>query len=413
MRFLLLLVIPFINSCTQQGAGATKKNRTVSPVGTTTGGDTTGGTTGGSSGTVTGVSMRYAYPAWPTDENAHFYYVPSFSDLKNKETSLELAAETKPSDDTMPVMPLKYSSTTSGKNFCFSNEEWVNESTGSRNFPICVKAASSVVSHIKSIQNSNSGLHPVFINAVQFNFKNAPESAGGNYSEVFFDTAYVEKATFSFNETTGLPVISNKTRYNYGTGQCNIEDQDAVGFEVADQASHRFFLSGIASFERARKKVFGEGTLEDRVYEATECTSGSGEFLCNLIADRVNVWHALFVPLLYKNNSTGALRLSHRQFPNQVVSGGRLSGTKGSAISSFGYYAEAATSSPTALANSITTPVMGKFDRDGNLIPNWEQSFITGFCLKGRRKEKLGWTSLVKAMYFELKSPRINKITTR
>ncbi|MEZ4816009.1 MAG: hypothetical protein R3A80_12550 [Bdellovibrionota bacterium] len=408
MRLHLLLLISFVISCTQSGGGLKKSSTglsSVPPSGSTTGSD------GGSSSTGTGtnisaVSMRYRSPSWPSDENASFYFIPGFADLSLKEYSRDLAASTTTSSTSAPMVPIKYVDTTNGRNFCFSNEEWKSDS-GSRLYPSCIKAESSVVSHIKSVQNSNSGLHSVFISALQFNFKNAPEANGGNYSEVFFESAYIEKSKISFNSTTGNPVVVEKNGYNYGSGDCNIDDQDAVGFEVTDQSTNRFLLSGISSFERGKKKIFGEGTSENRTYEATECvdpSTGQG-FLCNLIADKVSVWHSLLVPVIYKNITTNALRLGHRQFPSQVVSSGRLTGAKSAAVNSFGYYA---TSS--SIGNVVTTPAFGAYDKDGNEIPDWQQSFITKFCIKGKRKEKTGWTPLIKAMHFELKSPRI-KIT--
>ncbi len=353
--------------------------------------------------------MRYNYPAWPSEENALFYNVPSFADIALKKTSRDLGSSTEPSDTSMPVMPISLTDQTEGKNFCFSNEEWVNKDTGKRNYPKCVKAASNVVTHIKSIQNSNSGLHSVFVNAIQFNFKNAPQSGGGYFSQAIFENAYVEKANISFHPTTGLPVLSNVTRYNYGSGECNIEAQGAVGFDVSNQGTNRFLLSGLSSFERGRKQIFGEGNAQNHVYEATSCVDSTGRgFLCNLMADKVSVWHSLLVPVLYKNSNTNALTIGHRQFPNQVVSNGRLTGSKSAAVSNFGYYANS-----TNLGNVVSTPIMGKVDRDGNEIAGWEQSFITKFCFKGKRREFSGQEiPLIRAMHFQLLSPRVKKITS-
>lgn len=356
--------------------------------------------------------MRYSYPAWPSDRNALFYHVPSFAAISLKEAAAELGASTKASDKTMPSLPIRLTSQTDGKNFCFSNEEWSNKDTGNLHYPKCTKAANDVTTHIKSIQNSNSGLHSVFVNAIQFNFKSTTDTNGDKFSKAIFENAYIEKANVSFNETTGLPVLSNKKGYNYGTGDCNIEDHGAVGFDVENQSSNRFLLSGLSSFERGHKLAFGEGSGSH--YQATLCQDPSTQemFLCNLNADKVSVWHSLLVPVLYKNRNTNALRIGHRQYPNQVVSNGQLIGSKGAALSHFGRYAAATAAS---LGNVVSTPAMGKVDRDGNEIPNWEQSFITKFCIKGKRRETDGAKTvdhpLIHAMHFELRSPRVFKTT--
>lgn len=405
MRFILPLLLTLTVSCMQSAGGGGKKGTSVSPVSTTGGSSSSDGRQLAST-----MQMVYESPQWPSTSNAGFWWVPSFASLAFKEASRELASDTAPSDKNMPVMPIKYSDQTNGKNFCFTNLPWKSDS-GTKYFPDCIRAHSSITQHAIEKQDSGSGEHSVMINALQFHFKNANDNTAtndDNYSQVYFDSAYVEKSLITFDGQSGNPIISEKTRYNYGSGSCNIEDQDAVGFAVEDQASHRFVLSGISSFERGRKKIFGEGTLENRVYEATECTGSTGGFLCNLIADKVSVWHAMFVPILRKKN--GVLRKDVRQYPSQVVSNGKLVGAKSAAASHFGYYSGGFTDVPekgASTATAFSTPIMGKYDRDGNLISGWEERFITGFCLKGRRKEKTGWTPLVQAMYFELKSPSI------
>jgi hypothetical protein len=161
-----------------------------------------------------------------------------------------------------------------------------------------------------------------------------------------------------------------------------------------------YYLSGIWSFERAGRQVFGnEG---NKVQEAKICTTqGVGDYFCNLFADKVSVWHALLVPVLYTSGN-----VTHRQDPADAIIDSKLVRKPGAQVTTFGRYANTNTT-------FVTTPVIGQVDANGNEVKDWQKYYIRKFCIKGYRLEYSSAgesrVPLIQAMRFELRSPYVKK----
>src|SRR5688572_20921384 len=142
--------------------------------------------------------------------------------------------------------------------------------------PACKMAADKVNEHIGAHKDEPEGHHPVFISALQFSFRNKAKAATGNYSQVFFESAYVEKAPVVFI-TSGpdkgelADVTDNMLiKLSYGTNDCKLTSRYAVGFNPPTHMGKEHLLSGVWSYERPRRDAFGES---GQALEANVCTT--------------------------------------------------------------------------------------------------------------------------------------------
>jgi hypothetical protein len=99
--------------------------------------------------------------------------------------------------------------------------------------------------------------------------------------------------------------------------------------------------------------------------------------------------------------------VGHRQFPSQVSTNSGLEGILSSEQSTFGLYSTASDAK-----GFVKTPEIGKVDSQGNVLKDWEKSFITGLCLKGYRLEKNNSGEqtripFIEALRVELRSPSL------
>ncbi len=396
-----MIVLTFFTACSQSGGLSSSGNSGPRPLD-----DGSSSSTSSTGGSVSGVSMRYRFPNVPSAEGEPQYYVTTFAEVdlgsvKPKEDQKTLSAKKPPQE-----LKIALVDSSDGSKYCFSNDKY----TGG---PSCAKAASNVVTHIKNAQESPTGQHPVFISALQFNFRNAPASAGGNYSEVIFKGAYVEKAPIVIVRPTGLLATvedQHLLKLSYGNegASCNIDDLNSVGFNPPDYMDNEYYLSGLWSFERSGRQVFGNETT--KVVEPKICQTSGQQYYCNLFADKINVWHAVIMPILYTNG-----RVNSRQFPSQVIQDGAMTGSPSTAQASFGRYASNSSNSFVSVPQgAAANAVIGRTDNDGNEITNWQQYFIRKLCLKGVRRDfangTVTETPLIQAMRFELRSPYVKKL---
>jgi hypothetical protein len=289
---------------------------------------------------------------------------------------------------------------TDGSHYCFSNDE----------NPQGVKCArprfdSEVLSQIKGSQESGSAKQPLYISAIQFMFKSSEK----NSSKVVFEGASVEKSPLSFNPRTGdLNPLSeqSKIKISYGSS-CLLSDENTVGFDSLSSALNKdFYLTGIWSLARTKRKAFAE-TQEVQESDRCQDEDTKTDWYCNLFVDKAQVWYSALFPVLYQNPVTGERGVGHRQFPSQVSTESGLEGALSSEQAAFGLYSTASD-----VKGFVKTPEIGKVDSLGNVLKDWEKTFITGLCLKGYRLEKNNSGEqtkipFIEALRVELRSPSL------
>ncbi|MEI7441671.1 MAG: hypothetical protein WCK43_08610, partial [bacterium] len=204
------------------------------------------------SSTPTGVSLLHSLPKIPAQEGAERFYVTSFANKADDKAHTELMKKT-PAVDVIVEGDHK----TDGAHYCFSNE---GNSVGVE----CARPRhdSETLSQVKGVQDSGSGKQPLYLSALQFMFKSSEKDLA--LSKVVFEGASVEKAPLSFNPQTGdlnnVPE-NKKIKISYGAS-CKLSDENAVGFDSLSSAlGKEFYLSGVWSFARTKRKVFAEEQL--------------------------------------------------------------------------------------------------------------------------------------------------------
>jgi hypothetical protein len=344
-----------------------------------------------------GVILLHSFPKIPDQEGSERFYVTSFankaddkmhSELMNKKPVVEVLIEGDHKSD--------------GAHYCFSNE---GNSVGVD----CARPRqiSETLSQIKGVQDSGSGKQPLYLSALQFMFKSSEKDSA--LSKVVFEGASVEKAPLSFQPQTGelnnVPG-NKKITISYGAS-CKLSDENAVGFDSLSPAlGKEFYLSGVWSFARTKRKVFAEEQLsqeEDRCSDS----DGKSDWYCHLFIDKAHVWYAAIFPLLYKNPTSGEMGVGHRQYPSQIVTSAGVEGIASAEQATFGMY-----SSSPDVKGFVKTPEIGKVDSNGVLLKDWESTFITGLCLKGYRLEKNNAGEMTKVPFMEafraeLRSPAL------
>ncbi len=345
----------------------------------------------------TGVSLLHSLPKIPSQEGPERFYVTSFANKADDKAHSELMKKT-PAVDVIVEGDHK----SDGAHFCFSNE---GNSVGVD----CARPRqdSETLSQIKGVQDSGSGKQALYLSALQFMFKSSEKDSA--LSKVVFEGASVEKAPLSFNPQTGdlnnVPE-NKKIKISYGAS-CKLSDENAVGFDSLSPAlGKEFYLSGVWSFARTKRKVFAEEQLsqeEDRCSDS----DGKSDWYCHLFVDKAHVWYAAIFPLLYKNPPSGEMGVGHRQYPSQIVTSAGVEGIASAEQATFGMY-----SSSPDVKGFVKTPEIGKVDSKGVLLKDWESTFITGLCLKGYRLEKNNAGEMTKVPFMEafraeLRSPAL------
>jgi hypothetical protein len=344
---------------------------------------------------IKGVSLLHLLPRIPNQEGAERFFINSFANKTDDKKNAELMKKTPPVD-----MILEGNHKTDGSHYCFSNDD----------NPQGVKCArprfdSEVLSQIKGSQESGSAKQPLYISAVQFMFKSSEK----NSSKVVFEGASVEKSSLSFNPRTGdLNPLSeqSKIKISYGSS-CQLSDENTVGFDSLSSALNKdFYLTGIWSLARTKRKAFAE-TQEVQESDRCQDEDTKTDWYCNLFIDKAQVWYSALFPVLYQNPVTGEKGVGHRQFPSQVSTNSGLEGILSSEQSTFGLYSTASDAK-----GFVKTPEIGKVDSQGNVLKDWEKSFITGLCLKGYRLEKNNSGEqtripFIEALRVELRSPSL------
>lgn len=343
---------------------------------------------------IKGVSLVHSLPKVPAQEGSERFFINSFANKTDDKASADLMKKTPPVD-----MVLEGDHKTDGTHYCFSND----------NNPQGVECArprfdSEILSQIKGAQESGTAKQPLYISALQFMFKSSEKD-----SKVIFEGATVEKTPFSFNPQTGdlNPVNEqNKIKISYGSS-CKLSDENAVGFDSLSSSLNKdFYLTGIWSLARTKRKAFGE-TQEAQEADRCQDEDTKVDWYCHLFVDKAQVWYAALFPVLYQNPVTGERGVGHRQFPSQVSTESGLEGGFSSEQSTFGLYSTASDAK-----GFVKTPEIGKVDSKGNLLKDWEKSFITSLCLKGYRLEKNNTGEMTKvpfmeALRVELRSPSL------
>lgn len=345
--------------------------------------------------TLKGVSLLHSLPKIPNQEGGDRFFLTSFANKTDDKINVELMKK-------IPAveMILEGNNKTDGKHYCFSNDS----------NPQGVECArppldSEVLSQIKGLQESSSARQPLYINALQFIFKSSDK--GASSSKVVFEGAIVEKSPLSFNYQTGElnPVAEkDKIKISYGSS-CKLSEENTVGFDSLGASSGKeFYLSGLWSFARTKRKAFAE--TQD-FQEADRCADEDtkSDWYCNLFVDKAHVWYAALFPLLFQHPVTGERGVGHRQFPSQITTASGIEGSLLTEQVTFGLYSTAADAK-----GFVKTPEIGKVDAKGEIIKDWEKTFITSLCLKGYRLEnnnsgEQSKIPFMEALRVELRSP--------
>jgi len=452
MRYGLFLLI-LVFACTQP---VHYTDSSVGTAATTAGGNGTSSTgSNTSNGVISSAVMKYKYPNYPgvkqalsngtlDTHNPLRYFITSVADasvgvgnnVQNPKdaNATDIANST---DSTLLEYPINFVKDGNGQasTVCFSNDIYP---VTNNLVPPCQQAAPSVTSMIGSLTADGDTHHPVLISAIQFNFKDMDAPSTGavvtnsdntQYSQVVINSIYVEKAPVVFIRDGSLQGTlakvndSELTKITYYGGGCDLTAQNSVGFDSPTYMPDQYYLSGIWSFERPQRAIFGEGSDAARF-----CATDQGSEYCNLFADKVDVFHSIIIPLIYTDN-----KISHRQYPNETIATVdsstqcMVNGTQESP----GYYPNGTrclvgTPSPVdqlfgknvAQASGFTTtPVIGKdpglsfSQADSDLLAQtWQQTFITKLCINGYRRETDSTgheiqVPLINAMRAELRSP--------
>ena len=313
----------------------------------------------------TGVSLLHSLPKSPSQEGPERFYVTSFANKADDKAHSELMKKS-PAVDVIVEGDHK----SDGAHYCFSNE---GNSVGVD----CARPRqdSETLSQIKGVQDSGSGKQTLYLSALQFMFKSSEK-----------DSALSKVSLFS---------------------RANVNQENAVGFDSLSPAlGKEFYLSGVWSFARTKRKVFAEEQLsqeEDRCSDS----DGKSDWYCHLFVDKAHVWYAAIFPLLYKNPTSGEMGVGHRQYPSHIVTSAGVEGIASAEQATFGMY-----SSSPDVKGFVKTPEIGKVDSKGVLLKDWESTFITGLCLKGYRLEKNNAGEMTKVPFMEafraeLRSPAL------